>query len=107
MGFCFVAGSPETPEATEALLNRIGPIRNTHYGAFWDFTSNLASKDTAYTSEGLDVHTDTNYFTDPARYVPLFSHSYTPSTLTNLTLTLTDSNSSTSSDTTAQAANPN
>ena len=75
---------PSTPEATEALLERIGPIRNTHYGqdlsqshsqkdlannwtgGFYDFTSNLSSKDTAYTSEALELHTDTTYFTEPA-----------------------------------------
>jgi len=31
-GFCFVDNMPATPEATEALLEQIGPIRNTHYG---------------------------------------------------------------------------
>lgn len=31
-GFCLVEGTPVTPEATEALLESIGPIRNTHYG---------------------------------------------------------------------------
>jgi len=78
-----VDGCPATPEATKALLERIGPIRETHYGAptftlarkpvltletggFYDFTSDLSSKDTAYTSIGLDVHTDTTYFTEPA-----------------------------------------
>ena len=65
-GFCFVAGCPVTPEATQALLERIGPIRNTHYGGFYDFTSDMASKDTAYTDQALDVHTDTTYFSDPA-----------------------------------------
>ena len=29
-GFCFVSGSPHTPEATEALVKRIGFIRETH-----------------------------------------------------------------------------
>lgn len=36
-------------------------------GGFWDFTSDLTFKDTAYTSEALDAHTDNTYFTDPAR----------------------------------------
>lgn len=31
-GFCVVENMPATPEATESLLNSIGPIRNTHYG---------------------------------------------------------------------------
>ena len=34
-------------------------------GGFWDFTSDLSSKDTAYTSLALAAHTDTTYFTDP------------------------------------------
>ena len=36
-------------------------------GGFWDFTSDLSLKDTAYTSLALGAHTDTTYFTDPAR----------------------------------------
>ena len=36
-------------------------------GGFWDFTSDLSIKDTAYTSLALGAHTDTTYFTDPAR----------------------------------------
>ena len=65
-GLSFVEGCPATPEATERLLQRIAFIRATHYGAFWDFTSDLRSKDTAYTSISLEAHTDTNYFQDPA-----------------------------------------
>jgi len=65
-GFCFVPDSPETPEATQSLLEMIGPIRNTHYGGFYDFTSDMASKDTAYTDLALEAHTDTTYFTEPA-----------------------------------------
>jgi len=65
-GFCFIPGCPVTPEDTKELLELIGPIRNTHYGGFYDFTSNMASKDTAYTDLALDVHTDTTYFSDPA-----------------------------------------
>lgn len=82
-GFCYVDGCPSTPEATQQLLERIAFIRATHYGdaratllhcvaayfalgAFWDFTSDLSLKDTAYTSLALGAHTDTTYFTDPA-----------------------------------------
>ncbi|KAF3491493.1 26S protease regulatory subunit 6A [Arthroderma uncinatum] len=65
-GFSFVKGSPATPEATEKLLERLAFIRPTHYGGFWDFTSDLSMKDTAYTSQHLNAHTDTTYFTDPA-----------------------------------------
>lgn len=62
---CYIEGCPVSPENTELLLKRIGHIRHTHYGGFWDFTSNLASKDTAYTSLALRAHTDTTYFSDP------------------------------------------
>lgn len=36
-------------------------------GGFYDFTSDLTMKDTAYTSLALPAHTDTAYFTDPVR----------------------------------------
>ena len=38
----------------------------TDSGGFYDFTSDLTMKDTAYTSLALGAHTDTTYFTDPA-----------------------------------------
>ncbi|KAF3404380.1 hypothetical protein DPV78_002810 [Talaromyces pinophilus] len=66
-GYCLVKGVPVTPEATEKLLKRIAFIRETHYGGFWDFTSDLTFKDTAYTDEALGGHTDNTYFSDPAR----------------------------------------
>ncbi|TGO62789.1 hypothetical protein BCON_0017g00300 [Botryotinia convoluta] len=65
-GFCFVDGVPVSPEKTQELLERIAFIRPTHYGGFYDFTSDLTMKDTAYTSEAIGPHTDTTYFTDPA-----------------------------------------
>ena len=79
-GFCFISGVPATPEATEELSRRIGFIRETQCafcvlrrhrhvpdlrlidGTFWDFTSNLAKGDTAYTTLALGAHTDTTYF---------------------------------------------
>ncbi|KAL2003362.1 hypothetical protein VTN02DRAFT_4098 [Thermoascus thermophilus] len=66
-GFSLVKGVPVEPESTKTLLERIAFIRHTHYGGFWDFTSDLTFKDTAYTSDFLDAHTDNTYFTDPAR----------------------------------------
>lgn len=57
---------PATPEETEALVRKIAFIRETHYGGFWDFTSDLSHGDTAYTNLALGAHTDTTYFTDPA-----------------------------------------
>jgi trimethyllysine dioxygenase len=65
-GFSYISHVPATPDATEALLRRIAFIRETHYGGFYDFTADLASKDTAYTNIALEAHTDTTYFSDPA-----------------------------------------
>ncbi|KAJ4305038.1 hypothetical protein N0V90_000567 [Kalmusia sp. IMI 367209] len=65
-GFCYIDSVPATPGATEALLRRISFIRETHYGGFYDFTADLASKDTAYTNIALPAHTDNTYFSDPA-----------------------------------------
>lgn len=47
-------------------MEKIGPIRNTHYGGFYDFTPNMEKADTAYTNIALPAHTDTTYFTEPA-----------------------------------------
>lgn len=47
-------------------MQQIAFIRETHYGGFYDFTADLASKDTAYTSIALEAHTDNTYFSDPA-----------------------------------------
>jgi len=57
---------PATPEDTEQLCRRIAFIRETQYGGFWDFTSDLAHGDTAYTNIALRAHTDNTYYTDPA-----------------------------------------
>ena len=56
---------PPTPSATESLLQQIGPIQQTHYGGFWDFTSSSSPTDTAYTNLSLAVHNDTTYFNQP------------------------------------------
>ncbi len=65
-GFSYVNNCPISPEATEKLLERIAFIRNTHYGGFYDFTSDLAKGDTAYTQLGIGAHTDNTYFSDSA-----------------------------------------
>ncbi|PHH60489.1 hypothetical protein CDD81_1620 [Ophiocordyceps australis] len=77
-GFCFVNKTPVTPQATEQLLESIGPIRNTHYGAFYDFQPDLAKADTAYTNLALPLHTDTTYFTEPAGLQAFHVLSHTP-----------------------------
>ncbi len=63
-GFCQLRGVPATPEATRALALRIGYLRETIFGGFWDFTADLAHKDTAYTKLGIGLHTDGTYSHD-------------------------------------------
>ncbi|KAI0457074.1 Clavaminate synthase-like protein [Xylaria acuta] len=66
-GFASVVGVPtESAKPTEDLLEKVGPIRETHYGGFYDFIPNLAHADTAYTNLALSAHTDTSYFSEPA-----------------------------------------
>ncbi|KAI5461419.1 hypothetical protein BGZ63DRAFT_385813 [Mariannaea sp. PMI_226] len=79
-GFSFIVDTPPTPEATEAVLAKVGPIRTTHYGGFYDFIPDLALADTAYTNLALAAHTDTTYFTEPAglQAFHLLSHQAPP-----------------------------
>jgi trimethyllysine dioxygenase len=64
-GFALASGTPPTLEATRALATRIGYVRETIFGGMWDFTANLAFKDTAYTSGAIGPHTDGTYSLDP------------------------------------------
>jgi trimethyllysine dioxygenase len=64
-GFALASGTPPTLEATRALAMRIGYVRETIFGGMWDFTANLAFKDTAYTSSAIGPHTDGTYSLDP------------------------------------------
>jgi trimethyllysine dioxygenase len=63
-GFALASDVPPTLEATEALVRRIGYVRETIFGGMWDFTANLAFKDTAYTSAAIGPHTDGTYSHD-------------------------------------------
>jgi trimethyllysine dioxygenase len=63
-GFCLAEGVPATPEDTATLARRIGYLRATIFGDFWDFTADLAKADTAYTNLELRPHTDGTYALD-------------------------------------------
>jgi trimethyllysine dioxygenase len=67
-GFCVVTGTPANPEATKTLLERVAYIRETIFGGFWDFTANMAHKDTAYTTLAIGPHTDGTYSFDAPGY---------------------------------------
>lgn len=63
-GFCIVTGTPPTVAATEALVRRVGYVRETIFGGMWDFQADLAKADTAYTNLELRPHTDGTYSAD-------------------------------------------
>jgi trimethyllysine dioxygenase len=67
-GFALASGVPPTNEATKELVTRIGYVRETIFGGMWDFTANLAFKDTAYTSSAIGPHTDGTYSIDSPGY---------------------------------------
>jgi trimethyllysine dioxygenase len=63
-GFAIVAGTPATADATEALIRRVGYVRETIFGGFWQFTDDLSKADLAYTTQYLPAHTDGTYSHD-------------------------------------------
>jgi trimethyllysine dioxygenase len=63
-GFALCSGVPTSIEATKELATRIGYVRQTIFGGMWDFSANLAFKDTAYTSAAIGPHTDGTYSND-------------------------------------------
>ena len=68
-GVAFVDGVPaDDAAATRHALERLGPLRNTIYGTFWDFEADLDKEDTAYTDLALPAHTDGTYFATAPGY---------------------------------------
>lgn len=63
-GFCIVEGTPATAEDSEALIRRVGYVRETVFGGFWEFQPDLSKADTAYTTLELRGHTDATYSHD-------------------------------------------
>lgn len=63
-GFALVTGTPTTLDATEALVRRVGYVRETIFGGMWTFEADEARADSAYTSNELRAHTDGTYSHD-------------------------------------------
>ncbi|HEX2782888.1 MAG TPA: trimethyllysine dioxygenase, partial [Ilumatobacteraceae bacterium] len=63
-GFAIVTGTPASTEATDALIRRVGYVRETIFGGFWEFTADLSKADLAYTNVHLAAHTDGTYSHD-------------------------------------------
>lgn len=43
-GFCFVEQTPLEPDMSKRLMERVGVIRDTFYGAFWVFSPSFAGR---------------------------------------------------------------
>lgn len=65
-GFVKVERVPATVEATQGVIERLfRRLSNTVFGdGMWNIGSNYEHKDTGYTSEYLEAHTDTTYFSE-------------------------------------------
>jgi trimethyllysine dioxygenase len=63
-GFAVVTGTPASSAATESLIRRVGYVRETIFGGFWEFTANMAKADLAYSTVYLPAHTDGTYSHD-------------------------------------------
>lgn len=64
-GFSLVSGIPPEVSATEQLVRRIAPPLDTIFGTMWTVESGSTDHaDSAYSSEGLEPHTDGTYVHD-------------------------------------------
>jgi trimethyllysine dioxygenase len=63
-GFALTTGASGSVADMEALVKRVGYVRHTIFGGMWEFTANMAFKDTAYTSIAIGPHTDGTYSID-------------------------------------------
>jgi len=65
IGFALVTKTPETPEATKELMERMAYIRNSIFGGFSVWDNKLENPDdTAFTSLSIEPHTDGTYVHD-------------------------------------------
>jgi trimethyllysine dioxygenase len=63
-GFALTTGAEPSMPGTEALVKRVSYVRETIFGGMWEFSANMAFKDTAYTSVAIGPHTDGTYSND-------------------------------------------
>ena len=63
-GFALTTGAQASLAGTEALVKRVGYVRETIFGGMWEFSANMKFKDTAYTSVAIGPHTDGTYSKD-------------------------------------------
>lgn len=65
-GVVLMKGAPLTEDQCRRLINRIGFIRQTHYGLEYAVRADPNAQNVAYTSNPLQIHTDLPYYD----YVP-------------------------------------
>jgi len=65
-GYALVSNTPFVDhQATRKIIEKISFTRKSMFGDFWEFEDNQTVKDTAYTNEFLEPHTDGTYSFDP------------------------------------------
>jgi alpha-ketoglutarate-dependent taurine dioxygenase len=67
-GLIFVKNVPPEASSVSKVAERIGPLRNTIYGATWDVRSVTDAKNVAYTSKYLGFHMDLLYMDSPPEF---------------------------------------
>jgi trimethyllysine dioxygenase len=64
-GFVLVTSTPTSPDATKELMERMAYVRNSIFGGFSVWDNQLENPDdTAFTSLGIEPHTDGTYVHD-------------------------------------------
>jgi alpha-ketoglutarate-dependent taurine dioxygenase len=67
-GLIFIKNVPPEDSSVSKVAERIGPLRNTFYGATWDVRSIADAKNVAYTSKYLGFHMDLLYMDSPPEF---------------------------------------
>ncbi|XP_064115629.1 gamma-butyrobetaine dioxygenase-like [Macrobrachium nipponense] len=62
LGLVIVQDTPLQQEAIFTLTNRLGYIKQTHYGVTFVVKSRVSPNNLAYTADSLDMHSDIPYF---------------------------------------------
>ncbi|KAK3670577.1 hypothetical protein LTR78_009545 [Recurvomyces mirabilis] len=64
-GLLFLTNVPDSEKSVSAIVERIGPLKNTFYGSTWDVRSVPEAKNVAYTAQDLGFHMDLMYMQQP------------------------------------------
>jgi gamma-butyrobetaine dioxygenase len=58
-GISFVTDMPDTDEALATLVGKVGHLRPTFFGEYFDVRTHIEPSNLAYTANALELHTDT------------------------------------------------